>query len=166
MALLIFVALLAGGLLVYFLNRNPAPTSARARSVNPALQRDGDGSYETEIVGESHYQDALRAIAGPEAPSGHQLEVRAQLIPEPSNPHDGNAVAVFINGQKVGYLARDLAAVWTALLIRRGHPSATMEVDALITGGWRRERADGSVSEGHYGVKLDLVDDDDLDDDD
>ena len=30
-----------------------------------------------------------------------------ELIPEPSNPHDKNALMVQINGQKVGYISRE-----------------------------------------------------------
>jgi len=34
----------------------------------------------------------------------------ATLVPEPSNPHDPNAVAVVIDGHHVGYIPRELAA--------------------------------------------------------
>ena len=65
---------------------------------------------------------------------------RLRLIREAANPHDGNAVAVYFNGDKLGYLPRrENAAV--AQLLDRGHA-----VDATILrlreepNPWRRIR--------------------------
>ena len=65
---------------------------------------------------------------------------RLRLIREAANPHDGNAVAVYFNGDKLGYLPRrENAAV--AQLLDRGHA-----VDAAILrlreepNPWRRVR--------------------------
>ena len=65
---------------------------------------------------------------------------RLRLIREAANPHDGNAVAVYFNGDKLGYLPRrENAAV--AQLLDRGHA-----VDATILrlreepNPWRRVR--------------------------
>ena len=33
----------------------------------------------------------------------------AQLVPEPENPHDSNAIAVIVNERRVGYIARTKA---------------------------------------------------------
>jgi len=129
--------------------------AARAAAVH---QLEGDGDFETEVVGESYYQDALAEIAGPKTQAGVDLDVKARLVPEPDNPHDANAVAVYIQGRKVGHLPRDMAAEWVAILTRRGDPQRIVEVDANITGGWRRERRDGSISEGAFGVALDIFD--------
>ena len=63
------------------------------------------GHESVNVAGESHYQDALRAISG-QGEIRHDTEAR--LIPEPDNPHDANAVRVEIDGAKVGYLPRDL----------------------------------------------------------
>ena len=132
-----------------------------ARSAPAAVvhELEGDGDFETDVVGESYYQDALEAIAGPKTKSGVELEVKARLVPEPENPHDANAVAVYIEGRKVGHLPRDMAAEWVATLARRGDPQRVIEVDASITGGWRRERRGGGISEGSFGVSLDIFDD-------
>ena len=135
-----------------------APRSGSAKA-GPAVQSlEGDGDFETEIVGESYYQDALAEIAGPKTPAGVDLDVRARLVPEPDNPHDSNAVAVYIQGRKVGHLPRDMAAEWAETLRRRGDPRAVVEVDANITGGWLRKRRDGKISEGSFGVSLDIFD--------
>jgi hypothetical protein len=65
---------------------------------------------------------------------------RLRLIREAANPHDGNAVAVYFNGDKLGYLPRrENAAV--AQLLDRGHA-----MDATILrlreepNPWRRVR--------------------------
>lgn len=62
------------------------------------------GRFRIAVRGEWRYQDALRAIAG----SGEQpvrKEVRARLVPEPSNPYDHNAIQVRIEGRLAGYLS-------------------------------------------------------------
>lgn len=51
-------------------------------------------------------QNAIAAVAGRARPGGVNVGVLAALIPEPTNPHDKNAVAVVIDGTHVGYLAR------------------------------------------------------------
>lgn len=118
----------------------------------PLMKIDGEGEFEFDIVGESHYQDALSRIAGPKTEEGVEWYCEAELRPEPSNPHDRNAVAVMIQGLKVGYLAREDAMAWKRALANTGRPDAPTLVDAVIVGGWRRPGGD----EGSFGVKLDL----------
>jgi HIRAN domain len=69
-----------------------------------------------EVVGESHHQDALVAITGRTEFVDVLHECVALLIPEPSNPHDPNAVAVHIEGHHVGYLSREEAPEYGVLL--------------------------------------------------
>jgi hypothetical protein len=132
-----------------------------ARSAPAAVvhELEGDGDFETDVVGGSHYQAALAEIAGPKTEAGVDLEVKAQLVPEPDNPTDPQAVAVYIQGRKVGHLARDMAAQWVAIQARRGETGQVVEVDANITGGWRQALQGGGVSEGAFGVTLDVLDD-------
>lgn len=60
-----------------------------------------------KVVGESHYQEALRRIAGRQAGDGFSLDGKlARLVPEPDNPYDHLAVRIEIEGEKVGYLSR------------------------------------------------------------
>jgi HIRAN domain-containing protein len=64
-----------------------------------------------DIVGESHYVDAIRDVFGPDfRDDGSELVTSAQLVPEPWNRHDRNAVGVWVAGRQVGYLSRDEAA--------------------------------------------------------
>jgi hypothetical protein len=73
------------------------------------------------VVGESHNQDVLRALAGKLGSDG---VFTARLVPEPHNPHDANAVAICVDGDlaKVGYLAREVAKTYHPILARRAEP--------------------------------------------
>ena len=79
------------------------------------------------MVGESHYQDALRRIAGPGAVRHY---CGAMLIPEPKNPHDNMAVAVMAVGRRVGYLSREDARAY-----RDGFGLEKTPCEAVIVGG-------------------------------
>lgn len=43
-------------------------------------------------------------------------DVVAELVPEPGNRHDSHAVAVHVNGQRVGYLDASVATYWHDLI--------------------------------------------------
>ena len=125
---------------------------------------EGDGEFEAEVVGESFYQDAFVRLCGPKTEQGCDLEFVAQLVPDPANPYDENAVAVVIRGEKVGHLSRDDALAYRLALARTGMNGALLTCTANVTGGWRRMR-NGKLSEGHYGVRLDISTIDAEDDD-
>lgn len=64
-----------------------------------------------KVVGESHCQEALRALAGQCAPGPDgRPGFSATLIPEPENRFDGNAIAVHGPTGRLGYLAREDSA--------------------------------------------------------
>jgi hypothetical protein len=46
----------------------------------------GPGTYQGDIVGESHYQDALNAICGGKTERGHHKIVKALLVCEDAKP--------------------------------------------------------------------------------
>lgn len=90
----------------------PAPLSGRGR---------------VSVVGEFYRQDGIEhVVAGrPVAAGGNwdaTLESRAALVPEPSNPHDHNAVRVDLSASDgwvtVGYLAREGAVHYQPVLLR------------------------------------------------
>lgn len=90
-----------------------------------------------DVVGESNYQDALR--------SAHDQYGRAQLaqlVREPRNKYDRNAVAVRLCGQTVGYLPRDVAPRWHGVL---NGPGGTGTARAVVTGGWSEGYSFGCV---------------------
>lgn len=108
------------------------------------------GEFGHDIVGESHYQNALDEICGGKTEVGHHKEMLAYLVTEDDNPHDSKAVRVQIEGRIVGYLSRaDAREMRRQLNLPDGF---ILRVPALIVGGWD----DGEGSVGHYGVKLDL----------
>jgi hypothetical protein len=125
----------------------------------PAWMVDGmrasllDGRETLEVVGESHYQGNLwRLVGGRGDPSDHvREEIIAVLVAEPGNPYDANAVGVWINGLKVGHLARETVRVYQpgllALQEKQGTPIA---LSCVIAGGGLRD--DGP---GRLGVFLD-----------
>jgi HIRAN domain len=84
------------------------------------------------VAGESHYQDALRRIAGA---GDVRLDTEAQLVGEPDNPHDPHAVRVEIDGEKVGYLPRALAQDWSPRLAELASRRRVGACEATILGG-------------------------------
>jgi hypothetical protein len=106
-----------------------------------------EGSIHVEVVGESFYQDALlAAVGGQRDEQGWNFDCVAELVAEPTNPYDPNAVAVMIDGRQVGHLSRQTAAIVCARLTARGRPC---KVRAAIVGGWERGK-----DVGNFGVWL------------
>lgn len=113
----------------------------------------GKGDFDLEIVGESHYQQALEEICGPRKKRGEDLIIEATLILEDDNKYDrGNAVRVEIKGKQVGYLSKEIAQAYRQTMKTSGHPKAIATCQANIRGGWLRDDGD----KGHYGVWLDI----------
>ena len=86
------------------------------------------------VVGVSHYQRPLVEIAG--EPGGGRVRhpVTAALEPEPSNPHDPNAIKVLVQDRLVGYLSRDDALRYgPAVRLLREH-DRVLVCDAVIGG--------------------------------
>jgi hypothetical protein len=74
-------------------------------------------------VGESFHQEAFQALAveyGDRSVPDYGLELPdacAAIVPDPENPYDSNAVAVWIDGRHlVGHLPRDVAAQYAPRL--------------------------------------------------
>jgi hypothetical protein len=64
-----------------------------------------EGRHDVEIVGESNYQDALWSAVGGRTTERVRAEIRAVLAAEPDNPHDSNAISVWIDGNRSGISA-------------------------------------------------------------
>lgn len=112
----------------------------------------GSGDYEQEIVGESYYQRNLDHICGPKTGKRVRQEVDAYLVCENHNPHDSNAVAVLIDGLKVGHLSRGDAVEYRQYIRQLGFGEQRTKCRALIRGG--QNVAGGAKA--HYGVWLDI----------
>lgn len=90
--------------------------------------RDGGNWCEQDIVGESHYHRAHRALLPPDW-SGEGTEVIRdfELIAEPANPYDPWAVSIRADGNTIGYLPKDDAPLW-APVVRRVMASGLIPV--------------------------------------
>ncbi len=113
----------------------------------------GSGRNDSQtVVGESHYQDALKAVAGGRTENGPRRPcVVAELVREPKNRYDRNAVRVDIDGRTVGRIpAEDAPRYHEAIehLRKQGLPATCR---ATILGGWDR----GAADRGSFGVELD-----------
>lgn len=101
---------------------------------------------EQQIVGEARRQDVLEALAGGRDDRGCLVRhVTAELVLEPENQYDSDAVRVDVGGRAVGYIPRDeapdfhpvIAALWAA-----GAPATCR---ATLTGGWARPDDRGNI---------------------
>lgn len=108
----------------------------------------GDDSL--EVVGEAMHQEELWSICEGTVGDRIRHDVVAVLIPEPENPYDSNAIAVYVDGQGVGHLKRETARKYGpglhALMERHGGYVALRGV--IVGGGYH---ADGP---GRLGVWL------------
>ena len=108
----------------------------------------GDGAFAFPVVGESHHQAVLADIAGGRSQDSVKKFCAALLVPEPDNPYDPQAVAVYIGRAPVGFLSRAVTSEFLEALERSGYSRAACE--AVIVGGWDR----GPRDRGDFGVRL------------
>ena len=92
------------------------------------------GNELVNVAGESHYQEALRALTGSDGSEPVRIEAEAVLVPEPENPHDPNAVMVQIRERLVGYLPRDAAVAYAPMLRSVAERGRTAACEAMIAG--------------------------------
>jgi hypothetical protein len=102
------------------------------------------------VVGESQYRDAIEAVTGGPKVEGIRAITWATLIAEHDNPYDANAVGVFIDGRKVGHLAREDASEFWPLVERIQVARRVAYCRADIYGGWNTSPSD----RGDYRVTL------------
>lgn len=95
-----------------------APTGSQrvpARPVGTPVSPWASETLYTNLVGESHYASAFRAIFKERGLSLNEdsrelPDASAHLAIDPGNPYDPTAVAVWVSGHHVGYLPKDTAA--------------------------------------------------------
>ncbi len=122
------------------------PASEPTKAPSARHWQDG-GRYRQDVAGESFYQPALWTVAKESGPVDERRQrATAELHPEPTNEYDPNAIAVHVEGLKVGYLPREDAVWWVRAI---GHGDT---VPALIVGGFTQR--DGRTA--FLGVRLDL----------
>jgi hypothetical protein len=108
---------------------------------------------EQHVVGESNYQPALEQAAGGRTPDGCAISlVTAELVRDPHNRYDRNAVRVDIAGQLVGYLPRTDAPMYHQLITTLWERGLAASCWAQLTGGWDR----GPYDRGSIGIVLNI----------
>lgn len=95
---------------------------------------DEPGLKLVQVVGESHYQEALHLLCGRKADEAIHFECIAGLVPEPSNPHDPNAVMIQIEGRCVGYLSRHDAVAYSEAVRLALEADTVISCSAMIAG--------------------------------
>jgi hypothetical protein len=97
----------------------------------------GDGEHSVQVVGESNYQASLRwAARGTNTEGPNNSRVYAEVIPDPTNRYDSNAVRIQVGGRLVGYLARADAAAYQSLLLPFAASGRIPACEARIKGGY------------------------------
>ncbi len=105
------------------------------------------------IVGESFRQETLRALGGAYTARGvERTPHQAALRPEPDNPSDAAAIAVYVEGRHVGYLGRTDARAYRPVIDLLARLGLGVGCHASLTGGWDR----GSGEQANIGVVLHL----------
>lgn len=115
------------------------PAGPSPRTPRPMFS---DEYLESEVVGESHYQDALWRIVGeaPQSRDNVEWEGMATLLPDPKNRYDRNAVKVVIDGQTVGHISREHAALLQPALVKfKRKRGAEITVACHAKGGFLRK---------------------------
>ena len=102
------------------------------------------------VAGESHYRDAIEGVTGGPKVEGVRATMWATLVAEHDNPYDNHAVGVFIDGRKVGHLAREDAGAFWLIVERIQVTGRVAYCRADVYGGWNRSPSD----RGDYGVTL------------
>jgi hypothetical protein len=72
------------------------------------------GDVEVQVSGETFHAAAIREACRSSQPGVPDVAV---LVPEPGNPHDHSAIAVYVNRFHAGYLLRQIAAAVQPALI-------------------------------------------------
>lgn len=107
-----------------------------------------DGHEDLEVVGESRHQDALSRILGDRARAGEHVRkpIYAMLLAESGNPHDLNAISVWIDGLMVGYLPRaEAERLRPGLLALKEAEDQPVALAGVIAGGGIRDDGPGRL---------------------
>src|SRR5450755_995705 len=105
-----------------------------------------DGQDDLEVVGELPRQAVLWQLCGGSVGERIRHGIVAVLAPEPTNPHDANAIAVQIDDHLVGYLPRATAQEYLPglkhLMSVRG---GVIALRGVIVGGGYRDDGPGRL---------------------
>lgn len=113
------------------------------------------GARPTEVVGENYREASLQRL-WPKAgripdQDGREIYGPALVVDDHTNPHDSNAVAIWIAGEHIGYLDRDTAKTWTGTVRGLAELGQVLEVDGRL---WLAKRYDGKGFNGRATIYL------------
>jgi hypothetical protein len=130
----------------YYRNEIPPPLPDY-----PSLR--GDAFFTYEITGWMHHQEALEKIVGGRRDAAIFCRINALVAPEPENPHDPHAMAVYsAAGALIGYVRREEAVEFGRELAAIAGPGA-VQCRALVSGGY----VDKLGGVAPWRVKLDVL---------
>lgn len=106
-----------------------------------------DGDEDLDVVGESYQQENLWALVGGRTQEKVRLDVIGYLIPEPENKYDPNAIGVWIQGLKVGFVAKELAReiVDDVLRLMSEQSGKLIGLRGVIAGGGQYDDGPGQL---------------------
>ena len=112
----------------------------------PATHIDkGQERFGLEIVGESHYQDALRRSLKSASDSHGRKVVRVLVQREPTNAFDPDAIRIsHPTHGLLGYLSRGEAKRYTSHIARFEAAGLTVTCTAMLAGGSRDKPSIGA----------------------
>jgi hypothetical protein len=118
-----------------------------------------EGPETLEVVGESYRQDNLWAIVDtPRTGNRVDVAILAVLVPETANEHDANAIAVWVSGLHVGYLAREDALEYRPGLERLMADGPVALRGRVVGGGYEDGLARLGVFLDHDPIDFGLAD--------
>lgn len=112
----------------------------------PRFNISARGEARFDVVGENFRELQISTVIGGRPARDQEVvwEGVAELVPEPDNPHDSNAVSVRVGGLIVGYLDREAARDYftpLALFTRSGMvPEVNVRIWAVTRWSTRRSR--------------------------
>lgn len=122
--------------------REPEPVHRALAPPGAAVEPWGPANAPLEAVGEAYRPEAFIGLFKGlplHSPDGAELEFPAALVPDPTNPYDHSAVAVWVGGYHVAYMDRSTARVWhrplQAFAERNEHVVVPCRVWAADRGG-------------------------------
>lgn len=126
------------------------PSSTAGTPAPPSLRAEVVHEERINVVGESNYQPAIRKACGWTPGTDTRFECFAEVVPEPTNRYDPNAIRIDIDGACVGYLSRADALQLGPAIREALADHGSQLVRAVIAG-----RADGETD--NLGVFLHMT---------
>ncbi|MDI4633322.1 hypothetical protein J7U46_09710 [Pelomonas sp. V22] len=126
--------------------------TGKARGAKPTRRAiwKWSGLYQLDAVGESFNYEALNSFEWPKGFDGAVVLCAAQLVHQPENEHDGNAVAIFIDDLHVGHLSRMDAVAYHQRVQALGLSNRTTWANCLISGSHLEDE------QRRFSVQLDM----------